>query len=295
MRKLSPAYVVTTVVIAVAGSAFAQTAARPAGTSVATSGAQTTGAPQVGVNRTSGTANQAITSSTTNGNFTTTTTTNADGTTSTTISNGLTNNSGGVDGSRSGNNTDSSAANTANRSTTANGNATSANANSGSANGSRSGSNTNSSAANSPIGSSSANGATTNGSSSSNGNNTDTNNRVGTAGSVVVPGIFNSTTGAVSSDGERLDDTRGNNQSNGNAPMQNNGSAGASIEAEAARSSKNLDRAIQQVERDRKKIGRNGQLLQSIAPRTGADRSNEMPDDGPSPALTGSSSALTRR
>ena len=247
MRKLSAAYVATTILIAVAGSAFAQTAARPAGTSVATSGAKAAGTAQVGVNRTSGNANQAATSSTTNGIFTTTTTTNADGTTSTTISNGLTNNSAGVDGSRSGNNT-------------------------------------NSSAANAPLVSSNAKSS-----------NTDTNNANGTAGSVVVPGIINSTTGGISSDGQRIDDTGANNQANGNGQMQNNGSAGASVEAEAARSSKNLDRAIKQVERDRKKIGRNGQLLQSIAPRTGADRSNEMPDDGPTPALTGSSSALTLR
>lgn len=291
MRKLSAAYVATTILIAVAGSAFAQTAARPAGTSVATSGAKAAGTAQVGVNRTSGSANQATTSSTTNGNFTTTTTTNADGTTSTTISNGLTNNSAGVDGSRSGNNTNSSAANTANGSA-------SANANSRSANGPRSGSNTNSSAANAPIGASSANGGTNNGSSSINGSNTETsntNNTNGTAGSVVVPGIINSTTGGVSSDGERVDDTGANNQANGKAQMQNNGSASATVEADAARSSRNLDRAIKQVERDRKKIGRNGQLLQSIAPRTGAHRSNEMPDDGPTLALTGSSSALTRR
>jgi hypothetical protein len=56
----------------------------------------------------------------------------------------------------------------------------------------------------------------------------------------------------------------------------------------------NVDRAINQVSRDRKRIGRNGQLLYSIAPRTNVDRSAQMPDDGPSPALTGSNSTLTR-
>ena len=56
----------------------------------------------------------------------------------------------------------------------------------------------------------------------------------------------------------------------------------------------NVDRAINQVSRDRKRIGRNGQLLYSIAPRTNVDRSAQMPDDGPSPALTGSNSTLAR-
>jgi hypothetical protein len=41
-------------------------------------------------------------------------------------------------------------------------------------------------------------------------------------------------------------------------------------------------------------VGRNGQLLYSVAPRTNVDRSWQMPDDGPSPALTGSNSTLTR-
>jgi hypothetical protein len=55
-----------------------------------------------------------------------------------------------------------------------------------------------------------------------------------------------------------------------------------------------VDRAINQVSRDRKRVGRNGQLLYSVAPRTNVDRSWQMPDDGPSPALTGSNSTLTR-
>ena len=55
-----------------------------------------------------------------------------------------------------------------------------------------------------------------------------------------------------------------------------------------------VDRAIAQVSRDRKRVGRNGQLLYSIAPRTNVDRSGQMPDDAPSPALTGSASTLTR-
>ncbi len=63
---------------------------------------------------------------------------------------------------------------------------------------------------------------------------------------------------------------------------------------EAARNDANVNRAIAQVQRDRKRIGRNGQLLYSIAPRTNVDRSAEMPDDGPPPSLTGSYSTLTR-
>jgi hypothetical protein len=63
---------------------------------------------------------------------------------------------------------------------------------------------------------------------------------------------------------------------------------------EAQANGVNVDRAINQVSRDRKRIGRNGQLLYSIAPRTNVDRSAQMPDDGPSPALTGSNSTLTR-
>jgi len=56
-----------------------------------------------------------------------------------------------------------------------------------------------------------------------------------------------------------------------------------------------VDRAINQVSRDRKRVGRNGQLLYSIAPRSnGVDRSREMPDDAASPALTGSNSTLAR-
>ncbi len=55
-----------------------------------------------------------------------------------------------------------------------------------------------------------------------------------------------------------------------------------------------VNRAIRQVTRDRARIGRNGQLLYSIAPRTNVDRRNEMPDDGPSASLSGYNSALVR-
>jgi hypothetical protein len=48
-----------------------------------------------------------------------------------------------------------------------------------------------------------------------------------------------------------------------------------------------MNQVIGTAKRDRKRVGRNGQLLYSIAPRTNADRSREVPDDGPTPALTG--------
>ena len=76
----------------------------------------------------------------------------------------------------------------------------------------------------------------------------------------------------------------------GNASIAAQGIAVTETQADGV----NVDRAINQVSRDRKRIGRNGQLLYSIAPRTNVDRTAQMPDDGPSPALTGSSSTLTR-
>ena len=75
------------------------------------------------------------------------------------------------------------------------------------------------------------------------------------------------------------------------------GSATASsgiVVTEAQANSASVSRAINQVSRDRKRIGRNGQLLYSIAPRTNVDRSAQMPDDPPMASLTGSNSTLTR-
>jgi hypothetical protein len=77
-----------------------------------------------------------------------------------------------------------------------------------------------------------------------------------------------------------------------NSGLSNNQGYASSINAgvaadDTARTSASLDRVIKQAERDRKKAGRNGQLLYSIAPRTGVDRSGQMPDDGPTPALKG--------
>jgi hypothetical protein len=112
-----------------------------------------------------------------------------------------------------------------------------------------------------------------------------------------VSPFINGTAGAATNDGERPMDNSSSQGNNGNAnvELQNNGNAGSAIAVDQARNSQNLDRAIRLVEKDRKRVGKNGQLLNTIAPRTNADRSHEMPDDGPSPALTGTSSALTRR
>lgn len=83
-----------------------------------------------------------------------------------------------------------------------------------------------------------------------------------------------------------------------NGLASNDVNAGAVLAPDVTANAANavsVDRAINQVARDRKRVGRNGQLLYSIAPRTnGVDRSSQMRDDGPSPALTGSNSTLTR-
>ncbi|HSS27181.1 MAG TPA: hypothetical protein VLL50_04460, partial [Usitatibacter sp.] len=57
--------------------------------------------------------------------------------------------------------------------------------------------------------------------------------------------------------------------------------------AEVAYADNTMNQVIGEAKRDRHRVGRNGQLLYSIAPRTNVDRSREVPDDGPSPALTG--------
>ena len=67
----------------------------------------------------------------------------------------------------------------------------------------------------------------------------------------------------------------------------NPAAANGTTTLDTVRAGASLDRVINQASRDRRKIGRNGQLLHSIAPRTNVDRSAEMPDDGPTPALKG--------
>lgn len=59
------------------------------------------------------------------------------------------------------------------------------------------------------------------------------------------------------------------------------------IGADVAVADNTMNQVIGDAKRDRRRVGRNGQLLYSIAPRTSVDRSAQMPDDGPSPALKG--------
>lgn len=108
------------------------------------------------------------------------------------------------------------------------------------------------------------------------------------------PGVINGTIGGVTVDGERLVA-----EPNG-APTVDTRAAfeiqeRALISTDVQRSSASLDRVIKNAEKDRKKVGKNGQLLHSITPRTNVDRSDEMRDDGPTPALSGLSNSLTRR
>jgi hypothetical protein len=117
-------------------------------------------------------------------------------------------------------------------------------------------------------------------------------NVVGSSGLVIVPatgnpadvtnGVAMSGNGTILAQGLASGDVLA-----GAVLVPNNGNV-------AAVNGVSVDRAINQVSRDRKRVGRNGQLLYSVAPRTNVDRSWQMPDDGPSPALTGSNSTLTR-
>ena len=68
----------------------------------------------------------------------------------------------------------------------------------------------------------------------------------------------------------------------------------ATIASAARPNGASVDRAIREVSRDRQRIGRNGQLLYTIAPRTNVDRSAQMRDDPLPFSLTGSNSTLTR-
>ncbi len=285
MRKLSPAYVVTSVVIALAGTASSRAATVPGGTN-RLSGSAGVASPQASATPSSAPVNS----------------------TPAPTSPILTNTSSGADGSRSGSNTNSSAANApvGSSSSSANGNAA-ANGNT-SVNGTRSGSNIDSSAANTAPGSTSATG--TSGSSSVNGSTSGSENSsggsesTGTVGTVFAPGVTGYANralipgmiGGVTSDGERvIDNSTAAQYSEPGTQLQYNGKAQTAVSAqETASSSRSFDSAVNEVKRERRKIGRNGQLLQSIAPRTNVDRTNEMPDDGPSPALTVSSSALVR-
>jgi hypothetical protein len=106
--------------------------------------------------------------------------------------------------------------------------------------------------------------------------------------------VINGAPGGVNADGERLLAEERERVAAGDSALvvlQER----AMLSSDLARSSVSLNRVIKDAEKDRRKIGRNGQLLHSIAPRTNVDRSHEMPDDGPTPALSGLASGLVRR
>jgi hypothetical protein len=112
---------------------------------------------------------------------------------------------------------------------------------------------------------------------------------VGTNGVVGVPSVSgDATTGFAS--------TSQGNTVYANGIATNDVLAGAALAPDATVNAANgasVDRAINQVSRDRKRVGRNGQLLYSIAPRSnGVDRSREMPDDA---AVARRSREATRR
>ena len=119
-------------------------------------------------------------------------------------------------------------------------------------------------------------------------------------GAVGTPFLVNpsdATTGslATASNGQAMNNGVAGSSDFSSAPLvASNGIVVTEDQLNARVNGSNVDRAIAQVQRDRKRVGRNGQLLYSIAPRTNVDRSNEAPNDGPSPALSGYNSALAR-
>ncbi|MGZ5040222.1 MAG: hypothetical protein ACXWBQ_05720 [Usitatibacter sp.] len=164
--------------------------------------------------------------------------------------------------------------------------------------GSRSGTNSDSLAANIPIGATGSGflGASDLSSTGTTALGTPGINAAASVNGVVSPLIVNGAFGGVTSNGEQMNGAA----STGYVAAaqidqgQFNGNLGSAVAVETALDSQRFDRAVNVVKRDRQRVGRNGQLLLSIAPRTNADRSREMPDDPPSPALTGSNSFLTR-
>jgi hypothetical protein len=104
---------------------------------------------------------------------------------------------------------------------------------------------------------------------------------------VVMPGAT-----GINADGERTGGASGNATASGN-PTANGGVAGANggpAPAAAGRLGSSvtpeLDRATRrEAQRTRNTAARKGQMLHSITPRTNVDRSDQMPDDPPSPAI----------
>jgi len=117
----------------------------------------------------------------------------------------------------------------------------------------------------------------------------------GTPGAIVVGSSlgFPGSVGTIVNSGEPAVDANGNivggTAAYAAAPASAQLAMAAPVysSAEVAYADNTMNQVIGEAKRDRHRVGRNGQLLYSIAPRTNVDRSREMPDDGPSPALTG--------
>jgi hypothetical protein len=117
----------------------------------------------------------------------------------------------------------------------------------------------------------------------------------GTTGAIVVGSSlgFPGSVGTIVNSGEPAVDANGNivgsTAAYAAAPAAAQLAMAAPIysSAEVAYADNTMNQVIGEAKRDRHRVGRNGQLLYSIAPRTNVDRSREVPDDGPSPALTG--------
>jgi hypothetical protein len=87
---------------------------------------------------------------------------------------------------------------------------------------------------------------------------------------------------ALNANGERMGNAEASTTSSGNvqADVASGGTIGAVVSPE-------LDRATRrEAQRQRATVQRKGQMLNSITPRTSVDRTDQMADDPPSPALT---------
>jgi hypothetical protein len=272
MRKLSPAYVVASVVIAVAGSpALAQTKA---------------------ASTRSMTASAAAAQNQTGGRSDVTTGTTMRGSSQRTNSNAPAND---PNSNRNVQPTDNSTVTLNNTSTTdvrnqQNLQATEGTRTSGTTSASATGTTTTTAGASStgttttgvrPIGASSVNstGATSTGTTG-----TATGTQTTTTNAGTNFGMLNTVVGGGLAESDRVVDE--NAPANGQGSGATVGTAGSTA-LDMQRSAASLDKVIQSAKSERRKIGKNGQLLYSIAPRTNADRSQEVPDDGPTPALKG--------
>lgn len=108
-------------------------------------------------------------------------------------------------------------------------------------------------------------------------------------GVIVNEGVVAPGASPLNANGERTGAVSGNPAQGGPAGTVGviNGANGAAVGTSAGASvTPELDRATRrEAQRTRNTVARKGQMLQSIAPRTNADRSGQMADDPPSPAI----------